>query len=446
MCGIAAISIPHDSKINARELAHNLLKQIEYRGTHASGFAFYTADGKFGIYKNPRPGSQLSLAELPRNAKTVILHTRYATQGSTQDNRNNHPVISPDNRVALVHNGVISNDHTLRPSLGLTEEHGEVDSLVIPALLAQQGVDSLSQLRGYAAIAWIDGNQDGELHIARLKSSPVAYTHLLDGTFVMASTSELLSAAIDDTPHIYGGIFEMGEQKMMSVNEGFIYEHGKSPSMAYDHYSYSRHSSATSGGHGASSATTSATTGTTKGSEDSCDTMVSRAEWDLDEWRRERAAQDEKNAQDSRAMVMFGEDNSPDGWTDDEWDKMIQRFEEEEARFADGSDDAPSSTYGEGFYILDGEGDISHYPTLDDLEGALSWLAKMSQSSYDLFQTEDSLNWVNHIMDLGHVTDNGLLISWVDDTAEVDEFESPAVRNLQGIREGAGMLATLKGA
>ena len=78
------------------------------------------SDGSTGFYKQPRPGSQLSLGELPRDARTVILHTRFATQGSTSDNRNNHPVISPEGNIALVHNGVISNDHLLRGDLGLT--------------------------------------------------------------------------------------------------------------------------------------------------------------------------------------------------------------------------------------------------------------------------------------------------------------------------------------
>lgn len=448
MCGIAAFSVPLTSKLNARNLAHHLLSQIEKRGTHASGFAYIGADGSSGVYKNPKPGSQLSLAELPRDAKSVILHTRYATQGSVNDNRNNHPVMSTDNTIALVHNGVISNDHGLRPQLGIDQRHGEVDSLVIPSLIQQQGVSSLSKLGGYAAIAWLDTQEDGELHIARLKSSPVSYTHLIDGTFVMASTPELLGEAVEDAGLIGGGIFAMAETTMMSVIGGFIYEAGRSPSMTYDYGSYKRFSGATSGGHSSTTTQTPPKVQTPpKGSEDdaSCELTIEKYKEDLDKWQEEQAKLDRS----SQPMAYFGSS----GWDDDVWSEYIEQLEarERDAWPEEPSDDdemgAVGSIYGEGFYILDGEGDVSHHQVLEDLEARLRWHAKMSRSDYDLFgDVEDSINWVNHIMDIGHVDEAGRLISWVDDSGEVDEFESPAVRNLQYIREGVGLLATLKGA
>ena len=445
MCGIAAFSIPNNARVNARQLAHVLLKQIEKRGSHASGFAYYGKDGAFNFYKNPVPGSQLSLGELPRDAKTVILHTRYATQGDARDNRNNHPVISTDNQVALVHNGVISNDYRLREGLGITSKHGEVDSLVIPSMISQKGVEGLSALGGYAAIAWMDARQNGELHIARLKQSPVAYTHLIDGTFVMASTPQLLTAALDETDHFYGGVFEMPEGKLMSVHHGFIYDYGRAPSMTYDSYAYSRHSNATSGGHGTGKTPTTPPPAVSrsgnvvfeasKGSEDSC----------------------------SMAMAEYNAEVSEhDGMTDEDWDygptwdEMIARLEEEEYNLSqielrdlewENEDDDAEPNYSEGFYILDGEGDITHHPILEDLEARLRFMARQHKGGeYDIFQVADELNWVNQIMDLGHIDEKGKLISWVDDTGMIDDFESPAVHNLRQVREGAQMLAQLKGA
>lgn len=475
MCGIAAISRGPGSTVNMRELAHSLLTQIENRGTHASGFAWYGPNGETGVYKQPKPGSQLSLAELPRNADTVILHTRYATQGSVNDNRNNHPVVSTDENIALVHNGVISNDWKLRDGLGITKElHGEVDSLVIPSLIAQRGEESLSELAGYAAIAWIDGNEDGELHIARLKSSPVAYTHLLDGTFVMASTQLLLKSALDSVSALYGGIFNLDEQRSIEVVDGFILNHYESPRMSYDSYSYGRYSGATAGGHKSTSTTT---TTTSKGSEDttpvkavsftgstvdddddrSCDLTVSDYYEDLEKWRKDQEAADIANS--SRAAVLFQAPSGTeydlskpsDQWTDAEWDAMVERMEAEEDRMLieqQQTNYASEYLAGEGFYIIDGEGNITHHPMLEDLEAYLRWLAKMTRHEFDIFpNVEDDLNWVNHVMDLGAVTEDGDLVSWVDDMAEMDEWESPAVRNLQHIREGiGGSLVRLKGA
>lgn len=472
MCGIAAFSVPSGTNVNARLLAHHLLTQIENRGNHASGFAWYTEDGRFGVYKQPMPGSQLPLAELPRNAKTVILHTRYATQGDRMDNRNNHPVLSTDNQIALVHNGVISNDYRLRGPLGITsEEHGEVDSLVIPSMIAQHGVKGLSGLSGYAAIAWLDKAENGLLNIAKLKSSPVAYTHLRNGTFVMASQSSLLELALLNIDAEYGGVFDLPEGRMLKVDGGFIIDHERAPSMSYDYQAYNRHSNATSGGHGKTDRTVS-TLGQPKsatGSEDATrestkdgvkvtsflpdGTIVERHYGSIDEeladWRKQRAEANMAEAtvdSDGKAMVLFDDPEgewdysdvgAPDAVTD-KWDEIVARMEAEEIA---------ANMKDEGFYLLDHEGDISHYPTLEDLESRLAWLAKMTRDAADPFPgADDKVYWVNYVRDLGSVQKGGVLESWVEDSADIDNFESPAVRNLNYIREGVGHLSTLRGA
>lgn len=468
MCGIAAFSVPSGVKRNARALAHSLLTQIESRGSHASGFAYVGADNSLGVYKNPIPGSQLPLHELPRNAKAVILHTRYATQGTPKYNGNNHPVISPDRRIALVHNGVISNDHQLRGRLGLTAEHGEVDSLVIPALIAQDGVASLSDLTGYAAVAWLDrDDRSPKIHIAKLKTSPVAYTSLYDGTWVMASTSALLELALLDMGENYGGVFDLAEGRMVTVQNGFVLSHDKAPAMSYSHAAWQRHSNATSGGHGVSPSTHTPMGQPikAKGSEDTpkvvivpnADDDTNQSDspgggvesyyQDLEEWRKRQAARDERDkrlATKALARMNGGDDEDDDtpmfkayGGDDDEMtieDSIANRGLT--ARF----------NAGQGFYIVDHEGDMTHYPTLDDLEARLKWLGKMTKSDIDLFQVEEEINWANHVWDMGAVDESGNLISWVEDMADIDDYESPAVRNLQYIREGASLLCTLKGA
>lgn len=480
MCGIAAFSMPAGSKQNARALAHALLSKIESRGHHASGFAYIDANGNFGVYKQPKPGSQLPLHELPRNARTVILHTRYATQGHPNDNRNNHPVLSTDRSVALVHNGVISNDSALRGDLGITREaHGEVDSLVIPTLLAQEGLAGLKKMSGYAAVAWLDLNDTGYLHIARLKSSPAAYTWLYDGTFVMASTQSLLTSALDDIKAFYGGVFDIAEGRKFTITDGFILENEPAPSMSYSHQAWRQHSQATSGGPAkAASGYQQPLNGSTKvgavgtevvpATENPPKTVIGtptdqeaadQVYADLEAWRKRREEDDKRDTATAikaleslpskeHAMALGMQEELED----DEWDQRIEAMERAQREVDEAFDScAVNFAAGEGYYIVDGEGDMSHYPTLDDLESRLKFLSGMTASEYDLFQfgekeEKDALGWTNHIMDIGSVDEKGELVSWVDDMSDIDEHESPAVQHLNYIREGVGKLLTLKGA
>lgn len=486
MCGIAGFSLNTNSKVNARHLAHHLLKGIETRGSHASGFAYASSDGGIGVYKQPKPGSQLPLAELPRRADTVVLHTRFATQGSPQDNHNNHPVVSKDSKIALVHNGVISNDYKFREELGLTKADGEVDSLVIPNLIAQQGTRSLSKLAGYAAIAWVDVNAKGVLNIMRLKQSPVHYTWLYDGSFVFASTEAILVSSLIAAGLDFGGVFEMQTGKHMTVTNGFVMAHESAPSMSYDSYAYGRYSSATAGGHGTTrttGTTAGATTGATKstattgasstgasssvgavgaevvnsqpmalstgrGSEDSAAQFAEALAdggyetvddyfADLEEWRTRRAQRDQSDLATAQAHLACSLGDMTDD-IDDDWDSYSSEW------LRMGSASVSSK---EGFYLVDNEGGIEHASDLESLQTRLRWYAQMSRTEFDLFgDIEEHLNWINHVRDVGHVDDQGNLISWVEDMADMDEFESPAVRNLQPMRDAIGKLQTLKGA
>lgn len=515
MCGIAGFSLATGSKQNARQLAHSLLSQIERRGHHASGFAYVTRDGKLGNYKQPKPGSQLSLAELPRNAKTVILHTRYATQGSPEDNRNNHPVISTDNKIALVHNGVINNDERLREPLGITDRHGQVDSLVIPSLIAQHGVKALDRLGGYAAIAWLDAREgDGTLHIARLKNSPVSFTWLFDGSFVFASTSALLQTALYDINANFGGVFDLADGRMIDVIDGFILTHEEAPRMQYSYQTYSRYSGATAGGHGTSHApatgvrssyqqptgapankvgeqpatqTQQGAVGTVgsevvkvttdpekaasgaKGSEDADPRPKSGegAEYtdvdaylaDLEEWRARRAAQDVTQQEASLKAIESGptmalgmiSDLDDEDEEDAAFAEYIRSLAEAQAQIEAEQNNAMCTVAGrymakEGYYIIDSDGDISGYPTLDDLEARLRWLNGMrNYEGMPVPDAADEIRWVNFIIDMGHLDDNGELVSWVDDMAEVDAHESDK-GELQYVRDGISRVeAMIKG-
>lgn len=191
MCGIGGFSLSDNSNIHPKALANALLTCLEDRGGMASGFAYQDADQQ-GVFKDAVTGSQLSLKSMPKNTRNVILHTRLATHGSTKDNRNNHPVLSPDREVALVHNGVIYNHEDVRMELK-NDIPFDVDTAVIPALIEEdRTLRNLTKLDGDAAIAWFDINNRDVLNIARLEHSPLVLAQVEDGSLIFASTEALL--------------------------------------------------------------------------------------------------------------------------------------------------------------------------------------------------------------------------------------------------------------
>lgn len=251
MCGIGGFSLSAGSKIHPRQLSNALLTALEDRGYMASGFAFHSADGVTGHSKAAINGSSLSLKGMPKNADTVIVHTRLATHGSTTDNRNNHPVLSPSQDIALVHNGVIYNHQTVRS--GLARIPFDVDTAVIPALIEKHGgVSELTQLDGDAAISWLSQDDPNILHLARLSHSPVCVVQVEDGSFIFASTEQLMWRVLIQLNLMPVFMENLSEYVYIQVKDGRIttYEQLERPvhsSYGYD-YKYYRHQ--TSGAKG----------------------------------------------------------------------------------------------------------------------------------------------------------------------------------------------------
>jgi asparagine synthetase B (glutamine-hydrolysing) len=195
MCSIAGFSLSNNSKINPRRLSHALLVEMDVRGNQASGFAWQSKAGS-GLFKNDVAGARLNLKTMPKEAHVAVLHTRYATHGSIKVMANNHPVLSPDSQIALVHNGVIYNHNTVRNYIDA--KLPEVDSSVIPALLSQYPNDlsKLEMLDGDASVAWLDEAERMTLKVARISHSPLCVAQLKDGSFVFASTESILMSAL----------------------------------------------------------------------------------------------------------------------------------------------------------------------------------------------------------------------------------------------------------
>lgn len=245
MCSIAGFSLSQNSTINPRKLSHALLVEMDVRGNQASGFAYQTSTTS-GVYKKNVAGANLSVKRMSKGARLAVLHTRYATHGSAKVMENNHPVLSPDKSISLVHNGVIYNHDLVRTHLD--GKLPEVDTSVIPAILEQfdRNTDRLDMLDGDASIAWLDESDRLTLKVARVSHSPLVIAQLVDGSFVFASTESILLNALKSVRLDVVYMENVPERVLMSITDGVLTDVEALPSLdpkfeekfAYDYRSY----------------------------------------------------------------------------------------------------------------------------------------------------------------------------------------------------------------
>jgi glucosamine--fructose-6-phosphate aminotransferase (isomerizing) len=134
MCGI----IGYIGSKPCVDIVFDGLKRLEYRGYDSAGIAVLH-DGQIvtskesGKLENLRP----LLAQLPREARIGIGHTRWATHGlPTRDNA--HPHVSE--RLALIHNGIIENYKELKAELQAkgVRFRSETDTEVVAHLIGEE--------------------------------------------------------------------------------------------------------------------------------------------------------------------------------------------------------------------------------------------------------------------------------------------------------------------
>jgi len=130
MCGI----VGYIGKREAKPILVNSLTRVEYRGYDSCGIAVQGSTIK--VYKDAVRVEELKQA-LPRLRGTLgVGHTRWATHGEPSE-INAHPHLDCSGKIAVVHNGVISNFQRLRQQL-TSEGHSLVsatDTEVIPHLI-----------------------------------------------------------------------------------------------------------------------------------------------------------------------------------------------------------------------------------------------------------------------------------------------------------------------
>ena len=183
MCGIVGYTGFQD----AYNIVINGLRRLEYRGYDSAGIVLEDTNNNFKFEK--AKGKVSDLVEISENLKGTFHvgmgHTRWATHGVPSD-RNSHPHLSNNGKIAIIHNGIIENYDTIKTMLigkGFTfasETDTEVLVNLIQYVQDTQNLDFTSSVRvalnevyGAYAITVMHKDYPGVLVVGRL-GSPLA--------------------------------------------------------------------------------------------------------------------------------------------------------------------------------------------------------------------------------------------------------------------------------
>ncbi len=199
MCGIVGY-------IGHREAWPIIIKglhRLEYRGYDSAGVALQNGDMR--IYKKAGKVSDLEnfAAHQDLAGKMGMGHTRWATHGAPSD-RNSHPHTSGDERLAIIHNGIIENYATLKDEL-ISEGHefrSDTDTEVLIHLIEhiqkKTGLDlresvrvALNEVVGAYAIVVMSKDEPDQLIAAR-KGSPMVIGVGKDEYFIASDASPIV--------------------------------------------------------------------------------------------------------------------------------------------------------------------------------------------------------------------------------------------------------------
>ncbi|MEV0441876.1 glutamine--fructose-6-phosphate transaminase (isomerizing) [Streptomyces spectabilis] len=199
MCGI----VGYIGKRDVAPLLLEGLQRLEYRGYDSAGVVI-TSPKATGLKMVKAKGRVRDLeARVPKRftGTTGIAHTRWATHGAPSD-ENAHPHLDAENKVAVVHNGIIDNATELRAKLLAdgAEFRSETDTEVITHLIARSGAETLEErvrealrhIEGTYGIAVMHADFNDRIVVAR-NGSPVVLGIGEKEMFVASDVAALVS-------------------------------------------------------------------------------------------------------------------------------------------------------------------------------------------------------------------------------------------------------------
>ena len=203
MCGIVGFT----GRVQAAPILLDGLAKLEYRGYDSAGLAVQNAAGKIEVVK--AKGRLRVLSEMTDGGTAVpgtcgIGHTRWATHGEPSV-VNAHPHYSRDEKIAVVHNGIIENYQELKDWLTNRgfEFVSQTDTEVVAQLIdyyytgeaAGDPLDAITRMmlrvRGSYALGVLFADQPGVLYAVR-KDSPLIVGRAEDGNIIASDVPALL--------------------------------------------------------------------------------------------------------------------------------------------------------------------------------------------------------------------------------------------------------------
>ena len=199
MCGIVAY-------IGSREAYPILIKgleRLEYRGYDSAGVALLQSEIK--VFKKSGKVQELKdyASKYDTSGNIGIGHTRWATHGEPNE-VNAHPHFSSDNKIALIHNGIIENYAVLKEELVKRGYafHSETDTEVLVHLIEEVQKNTklslfdavrvaLNEVTGAYAIVVLSEDNPQQLIAAR-KGSPLVIGMGKDEFFVASDATPII--------------------------------------------------------------------------------------------------------------------------------------------------------------------------------------------------------------------------------------------------------------
>jgi glucosamine--fructose-6-phosphate aminotransferase (isomerizing) len=216
VCGIVGYTGPQSA---AAPLIEGL-RRLEYRGYDSAGIALGTSNNLF-VEKRAGKLANLegALSAVPE-VHSGIGHTRWATHGGPTD-RNAHPHLDNEGKLAVIHNGIIENYSELKAELQSAGHtfHSETDTESVAHLLSdlrkEHGGDltiamreAVKRLRGSFTLLALHADQP-EVIVGVRRNSPLV-VGLGDGENFMASD---VAAFIEYTKRAV----ELGQDEVVTI-------------------------------------------------------------------------------------------------------------------------------------------------------------------------------------------------------------------------------------
>lgn len=209
MCGLfGMVSYRKGSEEMPVKLIKALAKNSEIRGRDAGGVAYFdeTQNYQLTVSRAEKAiSTNGSLLEEVFKSPIIMGHTRQTTQGLASININNHPFPSVKGHFALAHNGVLTNDYTLRHELKLGKTKVMTDSYIVVQMLdvLHDGIinfmtlkDVAEQLQGTFTLTLVD--DDKNLWIIR-NNNPLCMVKITDlNAYIYTSTQDIMLDALSD--------------------------------------------------------------------------------------------------------------------------------------------------------------------------------------------------------------------------------------------------------